>query len=105
MVRKKYLRDFGIYFAKHRSGDSPLWSDLLHIRDIYLCGRRMTVGNGRITSFWRDAWCGHSSLKDEFPEIYEICNVKTLLWQLQIWATDCNSEDGCLLIFKKNGVA
>jgi hypothetical protein len=46
MVRKKYLRDFGIYFAKHRSGDSPLWSDLLHIRDIYLCGRRMVVGNG-----------------------------------------------------------
>jgi hypothetical protein len=42
-MRKKYLVNSGIYFAKHRSGDSPMWSDLLHIRDIYLCGRRMAI--------------------------------------------------------------
>jgi hypothetical protein len=30
------------------------------------------------TSFWEDALCGHSPLKDKFPEIYEICNEKNI---------------------------
>jgi hypothetical protein len=51
-MRKKYLGDSGIYFAKHRSGDSPMWSELLRIRDIYLCGRRMAIGNGCRNNFW-----------------------------------------------------
>jgi hypothetical protein len=33
----------------------------------------MRVGDGRTTSFWGDAWCEHSPLKDRFPDIYEIC--------------------------------
>jgi hypothetical protein len=40
-----------IYFAKHRNGDYPLRFEMLHIRDVYLCGRRMLVGNGCRTSF------------------------------------------------------
>jgi hypothetical protein len=64
----------GIHCARHGNGDSPLWSDLLHVRDIYLCGRRIVVGNGCRTSFWGDAWCDHSPLKDKFVEIYEICS-------------------------------
>jgi hypothetical protein len=73
-MRRKYLGDAEIYFTRHRSGDSPLWSDMLHIRYIYLCGRRMVVGNGCRTSFLGDAWCGHSPLKDKFPEFFDICN-------------------------------
>jgi hypothetical protein len=77
-MRKKNLGYSGIYCAKHRNGDSPLWYDLLHVREIYLCGRRMAVGNGCRTSFWGDAWCGHSPLKYKFPEIYEICNEQNI---------------------------
>jgi hypothetical protein len=70
----KYMGDSGIYFTKHRNGDSPPWSDILHTRDIYLRVRKMSVGNGCITSLWGDAWCGHSPLKDKFPDLYNICN-------------------------------
>jgi hypothetical protein len=45
-MRAKYLRGKGVYYAKHRPGDSPLWSDMLQVRSIYLCGRRMRVGDG-----------------------------------------------------------
>jgi hypothetical protein len=44
------------------------------VKDLYLCGRRMQVGNGELSSFWGDAWCGHCPLKDTFPDIYNICN-------------------------------
>jgi hypothetical protein len=37
---RKYLRNAGIYSATHKQRDSPLWSDMLHIKDIYLCGRK-----------------------------------------------------------------
>lgn len=32
----------------------------------------MVVGNGKNTSFWHDKWCGQVSLKDKFPQLYEI---------------------------------
>jgi hypothetical protein len=31
---------------------------------------KMAVGS----TFWGDAWCGHSPLKDKFPEFFDICN-------------------------------
>jgi hypothetical protein len=52
--------------------NSPLWNDLLKVRNIYLKGRSMVVGNGRSTSFWCDRWCGLVSLADKFPKLYKI---------------------------------
>ena len=34
--------------------------------------RSMLVGNGKDTSFWHDKWCGNVSLKDNFPQLFEI---------------------------------
>jgi hypothetical protein len=73
-MSKKYLRGSGIFYSKSRPGDSPLWSDMQKIKSLYLSGRRMKVGDGRLTSFWHDAWCGKIPLKDSFPEIFHICN-------------------------------
>jgi hypothetical protein len=33
-MRNKYLRGSGVFFAKHRPGDSPLWADMLQIKKI-----------------------------------------------------------------------
>jgi hypothetical protein len=73
-MRKKYLKDKGIYYTQKRPGDSALWADMMTVRDIYLCGRRMRVGNGLLTSFWGDSWCSISPLKDMFPVLFDICN-------------------------------
>jgi hypothetical protein len=69
IMRKKYLRIGGVFYTKNRPGDSPLWIDMLQVKELYLCGRRMQVGNGKLTNFWSDAWCGQCPLKD----IYNIC--------------------------------
>jgi hypothetical protein len=62
---------------------------MLHVRDVYLCGRRMNVGNGCRTSFLGDAWCGHTPLKEKFPEIYDICMNEISLWLLLLrWGGD-----------------
>jgi hypothetical protein len=35
---KKYLNNSFVYLAKHKTHDSALWSDMLHVKDIYLSG-------------------------------------------------------------------
>lgn len=34
----------------------------------------MIVGNGTQSDIRHDRWCGETSLKDEFPGLFEICN-------------------------------
>jgi hypothetical protein len=41
-------------------------NDILLIRELLLCGRKIQVGNGERPNFWGDAWCGFSPLKDKF---------------------------------------
>jgi hypothetical protein len=72
-MKQKYMRHGGVFYTKKRHGDSPLWNDMLHVKQIYLGDRRMKVENGRNTSFWCDSWCDQVPLKDRFPEIYDIC--------------------------------
>jgi hypothetical protein len=41
---RKYLHNSCVSFASQNKKDSALWKDMLHIRDIYLSGRKMAVG-------------------------------------------------------------
>jgi hypothetical protein len=40
-MNKKYLKGASVFYTKHKPCDSPLWSDMMHIESLYLCGRRM----------------------------------------------------------------
>jgi hypothetical protein len=73
--------------------------DMQKVKDLYLCGRRMQVGDGKLTSFWCDAWCGLNLLKETFPDIFDICNEQditvvgaaTLGWNFSSRRSDCSS--------------
>jgi len=61
---------------KHKPNDSPVWTDLLKIRHLYLRNRTVKVNNGQSVLFWEEAW-----LKDKFlcilhPVLYDICDDK-----------------------------
>jgi hypothetical protein len=59
LMKAKYMTRGGVYYTKKKPGDSPLWTDMLQVKQIYL-----NVGNGRDTSFWCDSWCDQIPLKD-----------------------------------------
>ena len=46
---KKYLRKGIIAQLKKNNKNSPVWNDLLKVRHIYLKGRSMVVGNGKVS--------------------------------------------------------
>ena len=46
-----------------------------------------TVGFGNRVKFWKGKWCGYSSLRESFPELYSIASSKGA-WVSDLW------EDG-----------
>jgi hypothetical protein len=56
IVRLKYVKQSPICLIPHRLDDSPLWKDLLKIRQIYLKGRTYKMNNGKNVSFWLNVW-------------------------------------------------
>ena len=63
-----------------KQSNSPVWNDLIKVRDIYVKNRVMVIGDGERTDFWNDVWCGITPLKDRFPELFVICNGKKVKW-------------------------
>lgn len=76
IVRHKYLRNKTIGEVKHRLGDSTIWTDLLKVKNIYLQGRSIKIGNGELTSSWNDVFLFDKPLSATAPVLYELCESK-----------------------------
>jgi hypothetical protein len=74
IIRAKYLDGGRLIGAiKHRVDDSPMWSDLIKIRHIYMRGRLVKVKNGQSTLFWEEPWLKDKPLCSLFPVLYDLC--------------------------------
>ena len=71
---KKYVKNNLLTGLKRKQSNSPVWNQLLSVKDIYMKGRKMIVGKGDTTSFWRDTWVCETPLKDTCSQLFEICN-------------------------------
>jgi hypothetical protein len=72
IVRKNYRVRGGIATLKYKPSNSPVWNDLIKIKNLYMYGRVVKIGNGEDTDFWLDAWCGDTTLKEKFSDLFEI---------------------------------
>jgi hypothetical protein len=85
IIRYKYMREKSIFDVRHKLNDSPIWSDLLKVKDIYLQGRGVKIGKGNLTRFWLDPWLYKEPLYDSAPILFKLCDNKkshccTLFW-------------------------
>jgi hypothetical protein len=76
IVRLKYVKGTPVCSIPNRYNDSPVWCDLLKIRQIYLKRRKFQINDGRLVSFWLDIWLGDKSLCQEYSILYDLCNDK-----------------------------
>ena len=77
IIRAKYMRGGSLIGAiKHKLDDSPVWSDLLKVRHIYMANRGVKVNNGKTTLFWEDLWLKDKPLCLLYPVIYDLCSDK-----------------------------
>jgi hypothetical protein len=73
IIKFKYLKNASICIVSHMQNDSPIWSDLLKIGDIYLQGSKIEVKNGKKTLFWRDTWLYEKPLNILYPNLFKLC--------------------------------
>lgn len=73
IIKLKYLKDKSICSVSHRQSDSPVWYDLLKIKDIYLQGRKIVTKNGKKTLFWVDTWLYSKPLCILLPSLFKLC--------------------------------
>jgi hypothetical protein len=78
IIKSKYLRRGTVGSVTHKIGDSPVWKDLLKVKNIYLKGRTVNVRNGRGTSFWTDTWLNDKPLCYLFPILFSLCADKNI---------------------------
>jgi hypothetical protein len=79
IVALKYVRGTHVCLIKPKISDSPVWTDLLKIRQVYLKGREYILNNGKLISFWLDVWMGKDPLCVKYPILYDLCLEKTSL--------------------------
>jgi hypothetical protein len=73
LVRLKYINQKPLYLVPNRKNDSPVWSDLLKVRHIYLKRRTFRVNNGKLVSFWLGIWLDDIPMCQSYPVLYELC--------------------------------
>jgi len=73
IVQEKYVKQNTIAQLKTKPKNSPVWNDLLKVRDWYLKGRVTIIGNGKKIDFWSDSWCDNIPLKERFPNLFPVC--------------------------------
>ena len=74
IVRQKYMKKKCVAHLHAKNSNSPMWNDIIKVRDIYVKNRVMVIGDRERTDFWSDACCGITPLKDIFPDLFAICN-------------------------------
>lgn len=78
IVKFKYLRKNCIFSVSHKASDSPIWADLLKIKDCYLQGRGIKIRNGHKTRFWLDPWLYGIPICDITPVLFILCEQKNV---------------------------
>jgi hypothetical protein len=73
LVKIKYVKGAPICLIKHSQHDSPVWSDLLKIRPVYLKRRTFKVRDGKMVSFWMDSWLEDKPLCVLYPILFDLC--------------------------------
>ena len=62
VLRKKYLKNEGMFEHTVRPGHSPIWKGIRRSFNRIENGFAWNVGNGRIVSLWFDVWVGETPL-------------------------------------------
>jgi len=76
LLRKKYLKNKTISEVKWKPGDSYFLSGLMKVKDRFCHLSTFNLYNGTHIRFWEDRWFRNSTLKEQYPSLYNICRKK-----------------------------
>jgi hypothetical protein len=72
LLRNKYLSSKFLSQIKIKLGELHFWKGLLRSKEDFLGCGTFKIKDGSQTRFWEDIWVGSESLKEQFPNLYNI---------------------------------
>jgi hypothetical protein len=76
VVKAKYIRGGLVSTVRHKLTDSPVWTDLLKVKRLYLKGMKIETKNGKNTLFWKDPWLDDKPICTITPVVFDLCEDK-----------------------------
>ena len=76
LLRNKYLKNQTIAQVEKKSGDSHFWAGLMKVKDTFLNHGSFHLNDGNQKRFWEDKWIGNHTLREQYPDLYNIVRKK-----------------------------
>jgi hypothetical protein len=76
LIRNKYLGSKIITQVARSPGDSQFWSGLMNIKDEFLRMGSFHLQDDKEIRFWKDTWLENTSLKEQYPNLFNIVRRK-----------------------------
>ena len=76
LLKNKYLRTQTTMQVEHKPGDSHFWASLMKTKNTFLSLGTFQLNCGTQIRFWEDIWVGNSTLKVQYPSLYNIARKK-----------------------------
>jgi hypothetical protein len=77
LLRNKYLGNKTLTQVNRKLGDSQFWIGLMNIKDKFLSMGNFKLQDGKQIRFWEDKWLGDNTLKEQYPNLYNIVPKKS----------------------------
>jgi hypothetical protein len=78
ILRNKHLGSKPLTQVEWKNGDSHFWSCLTKVKREFLRFGSFIVKDGSRVCFWEEFWLGGSSLKDQYPSLYNIARPRSI---------------------------
>jgi hypothetical protein len=76
ILRKKYVGEKAISQAQWKSGDFHFWARLMSTKKYFFLHGSFSIRDGSEIRFWEDIWLGPTTLRDQYPALYNIVRQK-----------------------------
>jgi hypothetical protein len=96
LIRNKYLGSKAITRVVRKPGQSQFLSGMMNVKDAFLSMGNFNLQDGKQIRFWEDIWLGATTLKGQYPNLYNI------VWRKSAMAADIFSSRPLHISFQRN---
>jgi hypothetical protein len=78
LLHNKYVGSKPLSQVECKLGDSHFWCGLMKVKPTFFCYGSFLLKDGSHVRFWEDTWLDGSSLRDQYPSLYNIVRHKSI---------------------------
>jgi hypothetical protein len=76
LLKRKYIGSKALSQVIWRPGDSHFWAGLMETKKFFFPYGSFSIKDGSEIRFWEDKWLGNTTLREQYPALYNIVRHK-----------------------------